>query len=61
MESAEMGDPGLWTRQIRNVARKNLMDRDDIPELTTIWDEAREYIESGNYDNWDSPYQLVVS
>ena len=36
------------------------MDRDDIPELTTIWDEAREYIESGNYDKAIEIYRYIL-
>ena len=36
------------------------MDSDNIPELTTIWDEARQYIESGNYDKAIEIYRYIL-
>ena len=36
------------------------MDRDNIPELYAIWDEARSYIESGNYDKAIEIYRYIL-
>ncbi len=36
------------------------MDRDNIPELSTIWDEARQYIESGNHNKAIEIYKYIL-
>ena len=36
------------------------MDRDNIPELSAIWDEARQYIESGNHDKAIEIYKYLL-
>jgi tetratricopeptide (TPR) repeat protein len=36
------------------------MDRDNIPELYAIWDEARSHIESGNYDKAIEIYKYIL-
>lgn len=36
------------------------MDRDSVPELYAIWDEARSYIESGNYDKAIETYRYIL-
>ena len=36
------------------------MDRDNVPELHAIWDEARKHIESGNYDKAIEIYRYIL-
>ncbi len=36
------------------------MDKDSTPELYTIWDEAKNHIESGNYDKAIDIYKYVL-
>ena len=36
------------------------MNRDDRPELLTIWDEARRHIENGDYDRAIETYQYII-
>jgi len=36
------------------------MDGDNIPELSAIWDEARQYIESGNHDKAIEIYKYLL-
>lgn len=36
------------------------MDRDNISEFYAIWDEARKYIESGNYDKAIETYRYIL-
>ena len=36
------------------------MDRDDRPELLTIWDEARGHIEKSDYDKAIDTYQYIA-
>ncbi len=36
------------------------MDRDNITELSAIWDEARQYIESGNHDKAIEIYNYIL-
>ena len=33
---------------------------DNIPEFSTIWDEARQYIESGNRDKAIEIYKYIL-
>ncbi len=36
------------------------MTANDLPELRTIWDEARQYIEAGNYDKAIEIYKYIL-
>jgi tetratricopeptide (TPR) repeat protein len=36
------------------------MDRNDVPELYAIWDEARSHIEAGNYDKAIEIYRYIL-
>lgn len=36
------------------------MNGDSIPEIRVIWDEARQYIESGNYDKAIDIYRYIL-
>jgi len=36
------------------------MDKDSVPELHAIWDEARSHIESGNYDKAIEIYRYIL-
>jgi tetratricopeptide (TPR) repeat protein len=36
------------------------MDRDNVPELYGIWDEARSHIQSGNYDKAIEIYRYIL-
>ena len=36
------------------------MDNDDRPELLAIWDEARRYIEKGDYDRAIETYRYII-
>ena len=36
------------------------MDKDDRPELLTIWDEARGHMEKSDYDKAIETYQKVL-
>jgi tetratricopeptide (TPR) repeat protein len=36
------------------------MDRDDVPEINSIWDEARSHIERGDYDKAIEIYRYII-
>ena len=36
------------------------MDRDDVPEINSIWDEARSHIERGDYDKAIEVYRYII-
>ena len=36
------------------------MGKEDLPELNSIWDEARQYIESGNHKKAIEIYKYVL-
>ncbi len=36
------------------------MDRDDVPEINSIWDEARNHIERGDYDKALEIYRYII-
>ncbi len=36
------------------------MDKDNVPELYAIWDEARSHIEAGNYDKAIEIYRYIL-
>lgn len=36
------------------------MTNEDIPEIQSIWDDARGYIDRGNYDKAIETYQYIL-
>jgi tetratricopeptide (TPR) repeat protein len=39
---------------------ENLMDEKKVPELYTIWDEAKSHVESGNYGKAIEIYRYIL-
>jgi tetratricopeptide (TPR) repeat protein len=45
---------------VKNCIRKMSMERDNIPEINTIWEEARNHIKSGRTDKAIEIYKYIL-
>src|SRR4030043_1543744 len=50
----------IWSVSKRSCLQEGIMDRDIGPELHTIWSEAKENIEHGEYDKAIDIYKYVL-
>ena len=50
----------IWSVNKRGCSQVDSMDRDIGPELHTIWSEAKEHIEQGEYDKAIEIYKYVL-
>jgi tetratricopeptide (TPR) repeat protein len=50
----------IWSVNKRGCSQEDSMDRDIGPELHTIWSEAKEHIEQGEYDKAIEIYKYVL-
>jgi len=50
----------IWSVSKRGCWQEDSMNRDIGPELHTIWSEAKEHIEQGEYDKAIDIYKYVL-
>ena len=50
----------MWYHLSSNLSLRTAMNSEEIPELQSIWDEARGYIEHGDYDKAIEIYTYIL-